>query len=168
MAAKQLVFSEEARRHLPAKQSDRLISKFENVVKDNTPDNVQLYFTGDGKAVSEFNRYTNQNLTIGTLLIVLSIAIFVLLLFRSFYEVLIILLNIGISIVFSLGFYSILGLVFNVVGGGISVAIPATGTYSYSFAATGASHVFKWECFTMGVLNHWRIKNILLTKTIIG
>jgi hypothetical protein len=60
------------------------------------------------------------------------------------------------------------GLVFNIVGGGISVAIPATGTYSYSFVATGASHVFKWECLTMGVLNHWRIKNIILTKTIIG
>jgi len=102
-------------KNLPAKQADRLINKFESVVEENTPDNVQLYFTGDGKAVSEFNRYTNQNLKIGTLLIVLSIAIIVFLLFRSFYEVFIILINIGISIVFSLGFYSILGLVFNVV-----------------------------------------------------
>jgi hypothetical protein len=60
------------------------------------------------------------------------------------------------------------GLTFNIVGGGVSVAIPATGTYSYTFTAASASHVMKWECLTMGVLNHWRVKNIVITKVITG
>ncbi len=101
--------------NMPARESDRLIQQIEHIVKKSSPDNIQLYFTGDGKAVSEFNRYTNQNLKTGTILIVLSISVCIFLLFRSFYEVLIILINIGISIVCTLGFYCILGFVFNVV-----------------------------------------------------
>jgi hypothetical protein len=56
---------------------------------------------------------------------------------------------------------------FSVPGTGLTVAIPATGSYSYNFVAVGNTHTLLWEVASTES-NYWKVRNIILTRTFNG
>jgi len=97
------------------KEGDQTIFQIEEILGKNKPVDVDIYSSGDRKAMSEFNKYTKQTQELFLILIILIICISIYILFRSFYKTFIILINIGISLCWTLGFYSVLGFTFNVI-----------------------------------------------------
>ncbi|MBW2038312.1 MAG: MMPL family transporter [Deltaproteobacteria bacterium] len=102
---------------MPAEETDKAVCQVEEIAHKGRPRNLEVSLSGDMRAMSEFNRFTKQNQSIFPLLTIAVICIFIFVLFRSLYKNLIILLVIGMSLCWALGFYSALGYTFNVVTG---------------------------------------------------
>jgi predicted RND superfamily exporter protein len=100
---------------MPDKEIDQTISQVEKIVDKQKPLNIEVFVTGEGKAVSEINRLTKRNQNIFSIPIVFLICISIFILFRSIYKNLIILLVIGMSVCWVLGFYSLLGYTSNAI-----------------------------------------------------
>ena len=102
---------------MSSEASDRVVDQVKMLASQGKPKNVETFFSGDMRIYSEFNRFTKQNQKILPLLVIPLISLFILIIFRSLYKLLIILFVIGISLCWALGFYSVLGYDFNVVTG---------------------------------------------------
>jgi predicted RND superfamily exporter protein len=102
---------------MPSVASDRAVEQVKVLASRGKPKNVELFFSGDMRIYSEFNRFTKQNQKILPLLVIPLISLIILITFRSLYKVFIILAVIGASLCWALGFYSVLGYDFNVVTG---------------------------------------------------
>lgn len=87
----------------------------EDTVLREKPDTLEIFISGDSKLMSAFNTYTKQTQRQGSCFVVSIICICIFVLSRSFYNTFIILINMGVSLCWSLGFFSILGFQFNAV-----------------------------------------------------
>ncbi len=96
---------------------DKSFRQAEEIAYKGKPENIEVFFSGDMRIYFEFNRFTKQNQKIFPLLVIPILCILIFVLFRSLSKVLIILLVIGMSICWALGFYSVLGFTSNVVTG---------------------------------------------------
>lgn len=101
----------------PSEEIDKAVRRVEEIAYKGKPKNLEIFFSGDMRMMFELNRFTKQNQNIFPLLVILTISVFIFILFRSLSKILIILLIIGMSIIWALGFYSVLGYTFNVVTG---------------------------------------------------
>jgi hypothetical protein len=99
----------------PPDESDLAVRKIEEIIGRDRPAHVTVFLSGDRRAMFEFNRYTKQSRTLFPVSIISMICIGIFLLFGSFYIVLLIALIIGMSMIWTLGFYSFLGFSFNVI-----------------------------------------------------
>jgi predicted RND superfamily exporter protein len=97
--------------------TDRALRLVREIANRGKPEGLEVFLAGDMRIYSEFNRFTVQNQKVLPLFVIPLISICILLLFWSFSRLLIILLVIGISLCWALGFYSALGFNFNVVTG---------------------------------------------------
>jgi predicted RND superfamily exporter protein len=102
---------------MPDKEIDHTIHQVEEIVNKQKPTNIEVFVSGEAKAISEINRFTKQNQNIFSIPIISCICICIFILFRSFYKNFIILLVIGMSICWALGFYSLLGYSSNAITG---------------------------------------------------
>ena len=102
---------------MPDKEIDQTIHQVEEIVNKQKPTNIKVFVSGEAKAISEINRFTKQNQNIFSIPIISCICICIFILFRSFYKNFIILLVIGMSICWALGFYSLLGYSSNAITG---------------------------------------------------
>jgi len=98
-------------------ETDKAVQQVKEIAGRGKPRNLEVFFSGDMRIYTEFNRFTKQNQKVLPLLVIPVISIFIFMLFRSLSKVLIILLVIGTSLCWALGFYSALGYGFNVVTG---------------------------------------------------
>ncbi|MDP7423580.1 MAG: efflux RND transporter permease subunit, partial [bacterium] len=98
-------------------ETDFAVAQVKKIIGRAKPDGVDVFLCGDIMMMSEFNQYAKQNQTVFPLLIMLIITIFLFLLFRSFSRVFIVLLVVGISLCWTLGFNCFLGFSVNVVTG---------------------------------------------------
>jgi len=99
----------------------KTVRKAESIIYKDKPKNVDIFISGDSKLMSVFNKYSQQTQVLGSIVVILIISIITLVLFKSLFITLIILLNVGICVCWSLGFYSIIGYNFNAV---TSILIP--------------------------------------------
>jgi len=102
---------------MPSEETDRAVRQVRKIAYRGKPENLEVFLSGDMRIYSEFNRFTKQNQKILPLLVIPIISIFIFILFRSLSKVFVILLVIGMSLCWALGFYSVLGYTFNVVTG---------------------------------------------------
>lgn len=101
---------------IPSEEEEvKTVRQIEAMAYRDKPENLAVYFSGDSKVMSAFNKLTKQTQKQVPILVISIICICIFILFRSLYITFIICLNIGISISWSLGFYSILGYNFNTV-----------------------------------------------------
>jgi len=91
------------------------VDLLEKTVFQDKPDNVEIFISGDSKLMAAFNTYTKQTQKQGACLVVSIICICIFVLFRSPYKTIMILINMGASLCWSLGFFTILGFRFNAV-----------------------------------------------------
>ena len=102
---------------MPSEATDKAVHQVKKIAFQDKPKNVKIFLSGDMRIYTEFNRFTKQNQKILPLLVIPIISIFIVILFRSLYKVFVILLVVGMSLCWALGFYSVLGYDFNVVTG---------------------------------------------------
>jgi predicted RND superfamily exporter protein len=102
---------------IPSGEIDKSFLQAEEMAYKGKPEDLEVFFSGDMRIYFEFNRFTKQNQVIFPFLVIPIICIFIFVLFRSLSKVLIILLVIGMSLCWALGFYSVLGFTSNVVTG---------------------------------------------------
>jgi len=100
---------------MTSEEADWCVEQIEEIVNDGKPRNIEVFFSGDQKSLSEFNRLTNQNIRIGPFIVIPLVSLCIFWLFRSFYKNLIILFIMGTSICWALGFYTLLGFPTNVL-----------------------------------------------------
>jgi len=101
---------------IPSEEEEvKAVTQIETLVYRDKPENLAVYFSGDSKVMSIFNKLTKQTQKQVPILVISIICLCIFILFRSLYITLIIFLNTGMSISWSLGFYSILGYNFNAV-----------------------------------------------------
>jgi predicted RND superfamily exporter protein len=97
------------------KEEVKAVRRIEAMLYRGKPENLAVFFSGDSKVMSIFNKLTKQTQKQVPILVISVICLCIFILFRSLYITFIIFLNIGMSISWSLGFYSILGYNFNAV-----------------------------------------------------
>lgn len=102
---------------MSSEETDRAVQRIEKLAHSGKPKKLEVFLSGDMRIYSEFNRFTRQNQKVLPLLVIPVISMLMFVLFRSVSRVFIILLVIGISLCWALGFYSALGYDFNVVTG---------------------------------------------------
>lgn len=102
---------------MSSEKVDKAVSLVEEIVEQGKPENLEIFFSGDMKMLTEFNRFTRENQRILPLLVLPVICLFIFILFRSWYKNFVIFLVIGMSLLCTLGFYSFLGYPFNVITG---------------------------------------------------
>ena len=102
---------------MPSEEADRAVSQVEEIVYNGIPINTSVFISGDMKMLFELNRIQKQSQKIIPILGISIICICIFILFRSLYRNLIILLVIGISLCWALGFYSTLCYTINVITG---------------------------------------------------
>ena len=101
---------------IPSEEEEvKAVHQIEAMVYRGKPENLAIFFSGDSKVMSIFNKLTKQTQKQVPILVISIICLCIFILFRSLYITFIIFLNIGMSISWSLGFYSILGYNFNAV-----------------------------------------------------
>ncbi len=93
----------------------KAVNLVEETVFSRKPDTLEIHISGDSKLMSVFNTYTKQTQIQGSCFVVATICICIFVLFRSPYRTIIILMNMGVSFAWSLGFFTILGFRFNAV-----------------------------------------------------
>ncbi len=93
----------------------KAVSLVEDTVFSKKPDTLEIYISGDSKLMSVFNTYTKQTQIQGSYFVVATICISIFVLFRSPYTTIIIIINMGVSLCWSLGFFTMLGFRFNAV-----------------------------------------------------
>lgn len=81
------------------------------------PKGIERFITGDIRLMTGYNEFTKQNQRVFPLIIISMITIFLVILFRSASRLAAIVALIGMSLVWSLGFYGLLGFTYNVVTG---------------------------------------------------
>jgi len=102
---------------MPSKATDKAVHQVKKIAYQEKPKDAEAFLSGDMRIYTEFNRFTKQNQKILPLLVIPIISIFIIILFRSLSKVFVILLVVGMSLSWALGFYSVLGYDFNVVTG---------------------------------------------------
>ncbi len=102
---------------MPSGEIDRVVFQVKKMTNEGKPEGVEVFFSGDMAMMSELNKYSKENQSLMPILVVIMIAIFTFILFRSLTRVGLVLLVMGLSLIWTLGFYSVLGYTFNVVDG---------------------------------------------------
>ena len=102
---------------MPSEATDNAVHQVEKIASQDKPKNLEIFLSGDMRIYTEFNKFTKQNQKTLPLLVIPIICILIVILFRSLSKVLVILLVVGMSLCWALGFYSVLGYDSNVVTG---------------------------------------------------
>ncbi len=95
----------------------RLLARIREIMDEGRPDDIQVYFSGSMEISKEYDRFTMQNQRDFTPPLIALIIIVMLLLFRSVSKLLIVIFVIGVSLIWTVGIYSLMGYSFNVISG---------------------------------------------------
>lgn len=103
--------------YLSSEEVHQTVQYIEELMRENLPGNVDLFISGGRKAMYELERFTKQTRTRLPFMIIVMVGVCTFIIYRSIYIVFMLLLNVGLSLCWALGFYSILGYTFNVITG---------------------------------------------------
>jgi len=100
-------------KEMTAKETCKAVEAFEDILKKHKPPDIDLYITGSGKALSEYNRLVSRSMRDAPTFLAILIFVCMVVLLRSVFRAFAVLANAAISVVWTLGFYSLLKAPFN-------------------------------------------------------
>jgi len=119
------------------RERSTLLGAIREIIEEGIPDGVEVSYSGSMEISKEYDRFTMQNQRDFTPPLVLLIWISTLLLFRSFWKVLIVSIVVTMSLIWTMGIYAMMGYSFNVISGMLT---PLIGFLSISDTV----HIFEY------------------------